>query len=110
MDSKGRLVAHHGSMGRSAAWTCPVTCVFDQGSRRDNVSERLAPTQPIKCVTVPSNSFFEGIKFFLMKLSQCVDSDLPVSLNRPGFVGDFILWKRGWNHGQTQQDRSKVFG
>jgi len=31
-------------------------------------------------------------------------------LNRPGFVGDFILWKRGWNHGQTQQDRSKVFG
>jgi|AntAceMinimDraft_6_1070360.scaffolds.fasta_scaffold132774_1 hypothetical protein len=31
-------------------------------------------------------------------------------VNRPGFVGDFILWKRGWNHGQTQQDRSKVFG
>jgi hypothetical protein len=23
-------------------------------------------------------------------------------LNRPGFVGDFILWKRGWRHGQTQ--------
>ena len=33
-----------------------------------------------------------------------------LDMNRPGFVGDFILWKRGWNHGQTQQDRSKVFG
>ena len=33
-----------------------------------------------------------------------------MEVNRPGFVGDFILWKRGWNHGQTQQDRSKVFG
>jgi transposase-like protein len=31
-------------------------------------------------------------------------------LNRPGFVGDFILWKRGWSHGQKQQDRSEVFG
>jgi len=35
---------------------------------------------------------------------------LRLEMNRPGFVGDFILWKRGWNHGQTQQDRSKVFG
>jgi hypothetical protein len=24
------------------------------------------------------------------------------AMNRPGFVGDFILWKRGWRHGQTQ--------
>ena len=32
-----------------------------------------------------------------------------IRLNRPGFVGDFILWKRGWNHRQKQQDRSKVF-
>ena len=24
-------------------------------------------------------------------------------MNRPGFVGDFILWKRGWSHGQTRQ-------
>ena len=33
-----------------------------------------------------------------------------VGVNRPGFVGDFILWKRGWSHGQKQQDRSEVFG
>jgi dTDP-glucose 4,6-dehydratase len=38
------------------------------------------------------------------------ETGLQQALNRPGFVGDFILWKRGWNHGQTQQDRSKVFG
>ena len=44
----------------------------------------------------------------LHEAKQCY-SDF-VNVNRPGFVGDFILWKRGWNHGQTQQDRSKVFG
>ena len=30
-------------------------------------------------------------------------------VNRPGFVGDSILWKRGWSHGQKQQTRAAVF-
>jgi hypothetical protein len=32
------------------------------------------------------------------------------TLNRPGFVGDFILGKRGWSHGQTRQAWPEVFG
>ena len=31
-------------------------------------------------------------------------------VNRPGFVGDFILGKRGWSHGQTRQAWPEVFG
>jgi hypothetical protein len=35
---------------------------------------------------------------------------VPPTLNRPGFVGDFILWKRGWSHGQKRENWSEVFG
>ena len=31
------------------------------------------------------------------------------NLNRTGFVGDSILWKRGWNHGQKRENRATLF-
>ena len=55
-------------------------------------------------------AFTQRVEQFGLRLSLGTIGDCYDNVNRPGFVGDFILWKRGWNHGQTQQDRSKVFG
>ena len=31
-------------------------------------------------------------------------------MNRPGFVGDSILWKRGWSHGQKRENGRRYSG
>ena len=47
------------------------------------------------------------LKFFRAELESGVGVNS--TLNLSGFVGDFILWKQGWSHGQKQQTRAAVF-